>query len=1128
MKSVFSKSAISFWLLCLTLSVNLALATNHKSHAMRLLTSSDIQQRIQAIKDRPNLNEELKKRVLADYFESEDNLNELVEQENQAEAFKQSISSLPLENKQLEQEIAVAEYALKNRKSEKLALFPVEELEQRLVLEKSHLSDLDAEINRNEGRINELLNRPQLIRERIADLKTKQTADLEEQQTLTSRSGMPLIEKEARQTLLETRQRLGDSTLKALELENISTPMRLQIQKDRAHLLTLQREKLTALLDELDNFLLEKRQQEISKEEAELAQAEKAAEGKPPLIRAATQQNLRYTRNLQDVNQNMELYLAKKSEIEVRIKQLEKDFHSAEQKINLAGLSPVLGNLLREQRRNLPQRKQFSDLADSIQHETALSSLELFKLDEAKKQLADINQALLGQLSQQTQADLSDADRLQLRAELRMLLSDQKDLVVRLAAVYAEYSRVLGDVDFNLQQMLVAADKFGAYLDQRLLWVPSAPVISEDYLKDIFNSLLWFFNPGSWLMVAVNLARGLAAQPWLIMLLLGLGVGYWRFHHSARQLIYRLLNKNGNNPYANSFAQLMLGLFAILALILLWPLLMAWAAWVLESSRGSELFSRAVAEGLKTTAISLAVVQFFYRIFRPEGVAQVLFLWQQRTVSVIYRQLQWSRFVALPCIFIIAMTGSDLFSEHSYALGRTAQIVMMLTLAYVFHRLCHPLIGLGKGYYANSKSWLSRLRYLWYVIAISIPLVVIGFAVAGYYQSALELQEKLILTLRLLIVTVFLQSLAIRWLDVTKRQLALQNARHKRKQADSASTAEPLLASEEHLHDISLINRQSGKLLTTMITATLLIGLWMIWNDILPAFTVFERVELWQYQQMLEGKEVTLSVTLVNILTCLLYAAVTVVFVSNFPALVDLLTVERFAITPGSRYALIQLVRYSLIAIAFLAIANELGGSWSQVQWLVAALSVGLGFGLQEIFANMVSGIILLFERPIRVGDTVTVGDVTGRVVRIQMRATHIVDWDRKELVVPNKIFITDRLINWTLSDTVTRLVMPVNVAYGSDTDLVERVLKQAIMDTELVLDDPEPTVSFSGFGDSSLDFKLNVFVRELGDRLSVTHELHKRIYAALRANHIEVPYPQRDVHIRSVAEGILQREARF
>jgi len=1125
MKCDVFKSVVWFCLLGLWFGVAWSQGNGYqKQSGVKVLSVADIQQRIQTTKDKQNLAEELKNRILADYYESEDNLSELASQEQQAERFKQVMASLPLDIKQLQRQIGDAETTLKNRRIDKYANFPTDELEQRLIIEKTHLSDLDAEIARTEGQINELMARPQTIRERIAEIKIKQASALQEQQALLARNTLTALEKDARQTLLETRIRLANSTLKTLELENLSAPMSLQLHKDQMHWLGLQREQLTLLIADLDNFLLDRRQQAIDKEQAALAQAEKDAEGKHPLIRELTRQNMLYNRSLREVNQNTEQYVLQKNEIEARNKQLEKDFQSAEQKINLAGLSPVLGNLLREQRRNLPQREQFSQLNEDIQHETALASLEMFKLDESKKRLVDINQVLLAQLNPVAMYALDDSEKLRLRTELRLLLNDQKDLVIRLSAAYVEYARVLGDDDFNVQQMLTAADTFGAYLDERLLWVPSAPVISEDYLKDIFHSLLWFLNPGNWLQVSLTLGRSAWHAPWVVVLLMVIGSMQWRYQKTMQRALDTLLVKGTSNPYVNGFSEILQGLMATLWLSLQVPLLMSGVAWLLLLYRGSDGFSRSVADGLLAMAFSLAVVQFFYRIFRPSGVAQVLFLWQNHTSQLVYRQLQWSRFVVLPCVFIVAMTGSDLFSEHSYALGRTAQIVMMLALAFVLHRLCHPVEGLGKSFYSDSGNGFSRLRYVWYGLAVVVPLVIIGFAVAGYYQSALELQTKLIASLRLSIVIILFHALAQRWLAVTQRQLALQNARHKRKQADQPSSGvEGAYPADENLHDISTIHQQSHKLLVTSIAVILILGLWMIWSDILPAFSVFQRVELWQYLQLVDGKESLQAVTLVNVLLCMLYASLTTVFVVNFPALVDLLSVGKFALTPGSRYALIQLVRYSLVSIAFLAIANELGGSWSQVQWLVAALSVGLGFGLQEIFANMVSGIILLFERPIRVGDTVTVGDVTGRVSRIQMRATHIVDWDRKELVVPNKIFITGQLINWTLSDTVTRIVMPVGVAYGTDTELVENILQQALKTCALVLEDPEPTVSFVGFGESALEFKLNVFVRELSDRIPVTHELHKKIYAALRQHHIEVPYPQRDVHIRSVADGILR-----
>jgi potassium efflux system protein len=235
----------------------------------------------------------------------------------------------------------------------------------------------------------------------------------------------------------------------------------------------------------------------------------------------------------------------------------------------------------------------------------------------------------------------------------------------------------------------------------------------------------------------------------------------------------------------------------------------------------------------------------------------------------------------------------------------------------------------------------------------------------------------------------------------------------------------------------------------------------------------------------------------------------------NFSGIMELFVFRRFTIETGSRYAINQLSKYVLFSIGFIVVANELGGSWSQVQWLVAALSVGLGFGLQEIFANMVSGIILLFERPIRVGDTVTVGDITGKVSRIQMRATTLMDWDQKELIVPNKTFITHQLVNWTLSDSTTRVGINVGIAYQSDIELAHKIMLNTVRSTPLVLDNPEPCVLFMNFGDNSLNFTIYVYVSELGHRLQVTHDLHQRLLTTLREHNIEIPLPQRDVTIR-------------
>jgi potassium efflux system protein len=191
------------------------------------------------------------------------------------------------------------------------------------------------------------------------------------------------------------------------------------------------------------------------------------------------------------------------------------------------------------------------------------------------------------------------------------------------------------------------------------------------------------------------------------------------------------------------------------------------------------------------------------------------------------------------------------------------------------------------------------------------------------------------------------------------------------------------------------------------------------------------------------------------------------------------------------------------------------------VQWLVAAVTFGLGFGLQEIFANFISGLIVLFERPMRVGDVVTVGEVSGVVSRIRMRATTITDWDRKELIVPNKEFITGRLVNWTLSDRVLRIVFRVGVAYGSDTRLVQRLLLKAADEHPSVLTDPPPQALFVAFGDSTLSFELRVYVPGLEVYGAVQHELNSAIDSLFRVAGIEIAFPQRDVHVRSIEASL-------
>ncbi len=228
----------------------------------------------------------------------------------------------------------------------------------------------------------------------------------------------------------------------------------------------------------------------------------------------------------------------------------------------------------------------------------------------------------------------------------------------------------------------------------------------------------------------------------------------------------------------------------------------------------------------------------------------------------------------------------------------------------------------------------------------------------------------------------------------------------------------------------------------------------------------------------------------------------------------------------GVRQAIGTIVRYAIIALGFVIIVQSAGIDLSALTVLAGALGVGLGFGLQNIINNFVSGLIILFERPIKVGDRVDVGNLRGNVVDISARATTIITNDNIAIIVPNSEFISSRVTNWSYADAKVRFSVPVGVAYGTDPERVRRVLLEVAKGHNGVLADPAPDVMFEEFGDSSLNFTLRVWTTEYTTRPRVLRsELNFQIAQAFRAEKIEIPFPQRDIHIKSGVPPITRAE---
>jgi small-conductance mechanosensitive channel len=230
----------------------------------------------------------------------------------------------------------------------------------------------------------------------------------------------------------------------------------------------------------------------------------------------------------------------------------------------------------------------------------------------------------------------------------------------------------------------------------------------------------------------------------------------------------------------------------------------------------------------------------------------------------------------------------------------------------------------------------------------------------------------------------------------------------------------------------------------------------------------------------------------------------------------------RYNIDTAVGISIATLTRYLLIVIGLVIIFQTSGIDLTALGILFGALGIGIGFGLQNITSNFISGIIILFEKPVKIGDRVEVGEIVGNIVKISARATTIINNDNIAVVVPNSEFINSQVINWSLNSRDVRFNFPVGVSYKEDPQKIKRILLEVANANEGVLKSPKPDVLFDGFGESSLDFNLRIWTFEYSDRPKVLKsQLYYAIFEKFKEHGVEIPYPQRDLHLKSGFEDM-------
>lgn len=410
-----------------------------------------------------------------------------------------------------------------------------------------------------------------------------------------------------------------------------------------------------------------------------------------------------------------------------------------------------------------------------------------------------------------------------------------------------------------------------------------------------------------------------------------------------------------------------------------------------------------------------------------------------------------------------------------------------------------------------------------------IPLVLSGVIVVltsrGYYYSGACVTLHFIASFFVCLAYLIISSMIARSMKLSSRRINYKRWQESRKNASSGVKKDELVEHDSEIVDLaekemstSEMSSQTMVIVRYILLTLLCVVLYHIWSGLLSVTSYLEYISL--YDIKAEDQSVIRSVSVMDLLFVLYGVVITYVFLRNMPGVLEVLIFNRFKKLASYGYSIVTLCNYICIGASTVFCLSRLGISWAELQWMVAALSVGLGFGLQEIFANFISGIIILFERPIRIGDIITINDNSGVVSKIRIRATTIVNFDYKEYVVPNKEFITKPIVNWSLNDTTTRIVVQVGVGYGTDVEQARQALYRIADANEYTLKNPAPTVYFLSFGDSNLNFELRVYVKNISERNSCIDTLNTEIYNEFNRLGIEIAFNQLDVFIKNVNNG--------
>lgn len=928
----------------------------------------------------------------------------------------------------------------------------------------------------------------------------------------------------------ELNQKLADPTTSALLKQQIQLELQLiELKNAYNQILLKNSDQFTVLYQsryDLLNARVQAQQQQIAaiqeainqknlaktQNQVEQAQQQSQSIEQNPLIQKELDLNSQLSQYL--LEQTEKTNTLTQDELRMRnvLDNLTQTQRTIDEQISALQGTLVLSRIIQQQKQKLPTNLNIQGLSKQI----ADLRVQIFDITQKRNELYDID-AYISKIEQDENKSFTPAEK----AQLTNLLTERRKVASDLIKSLNNQLNLAISLELTQQQITQISDQIQSKLDQQSFWVKSNNPINLDWFKKLPMSLKAQFDG---IGKKIGFPTNFDNLPYLltyVFILFVIGGLIFKFKESIKQRL-SVINGEINTLRSDSQWHTPLALFYTALLSLSGTL------WFLAACQLLGFFFVKNPQEFWEWSLSMAGYWWFFSfvlaILRPNGILVRHFGFAKESAASL--QDVTKRII----VSVVLLLNTSIFSnvmDTGLANDVLGEINTIVALLFCIVIIAPRFIRTEKS--LSSTTTDKRDRTIFKIVRILlqlVPVVLIALIALGYYYTALNLITHIINTYIAWVVWSLVRHTIYRGVTVASRRLAYRRLQEKRQQKqqdlNDGSPSDDVVVITEQEEGLALneVRSQLLRFADLFIWTALFAIFYYVWSDLVTVVSYLRDITLWQQTSTTEAGVVTETISLFNLIVALIIVVITYILVRNIQGILEILLFSRVKLSQGTPYTITTLLTYILVAVGGAWAFSTLGMSWSKLQWLFAALSVGLGFGMQEIFANFVSGIILLFERPIRVGDTVTINDVTGTVAKIRIRAITMIDPDRKEVIVPNKSFVTGQVTNWALSNTVTRLVVSVGVAYGSDLELVKRLLLQAANEQPNILKDPEPRALFLTFGASTLDHELRVYVGQVSERNDTLDALNRRVNELFAENNIDIAFNQLDIFIKNKDTG--------